>query len=220
MHLSTKRHSPNNSGIRSCAVYWHDFEHQTDQGATIMAVDMVDPDSPYIHQDTLDNICANENKFGELVYCEFDRDAEYALLEPNYSDDMLHDAYQSYVWDVKRLKGNMGSKPDHFKVCGFLAYWLRRNSPVIGWNEIEQDGEINASIHKGRELIYEYGRAHHAFMIGYRICYFFERNKKTQNQFINTPPDEAYLRTVYYVMKYKHVSPHAMGLMYRSLFFV
>ena len=181
---------------------------------------LADPNSPYIHRDTLNNIHTDEKKFGEFVYLEFDKDAEYAALNPQYSRDLVHDAHQSYVWDVNRLEDNMKTSPDHFKICGYLAYWLRRNSPVIRWNETAPHHRIDEDTRKARELIFEFGRSFHAFMIGYRVCWFFERNKQAALPAARLLPaiNGDYIRVVCYAMKYKNVSPHAMGLIYRSLF--
>ena len=185
---------------------------------------LADTSSPNIDRAILQNIRKNEEKFGEFVCAEFTHDARYAALVPQYSDDLMHDAYQSYLWDIKRLEDNMDTKPDHFKICGYLAYWLRRNSPVVRWDN--QDGVsrhgIDQDTKKTADLIFEFGRSFHAFMIGYRVCWFFEHNKEaTLPETVRRPLptiDEDYIRVICYAMKYKNASPHAMGLIYRSLF--
>ena len=183
--------------------------------------------SPHIDSKILDKIYKSEEEFGRFVCDEFDTIGRYVALKPQYSDYLFHDAYQSYIWDIDRLKENMkkDSKtmtPDHFKLCGYLAYWLRRNSPITRWDEV--DGKSRHQMSKKekqvREVIYDFGRAFSAFMVGYRICYFLEHNKESEESKLSRPIDESYIRAVCYCMQYKNVSPHALGLIYRSLFFV
>lgn len=181
---------------------------------------IIDPKSPEITNDIFDKI-KTQNAFGDLIKREFDECSRDAALEPEYSVDLLHDAYQSYQWDVERLDDNMPNSPspDHFKLSGYLAYWLRRNSPILRWKPTTAEHRINEDEKEFRQFIFDYGRVYHPFMLGYRICWFFERNKETESPILKSI-DGDYINTVCYYMKYKSVSPHSLGLLYRSLFFV
>jgi len=186
----------------------------------------IDPNSPEISDDIFEkieaeNIKESEECFGNLVRCEFDNLVNYASVSPKYNATLLCDAYQSYRWDAQRLDDNMPDSPtpDHFKLSGYLAYWLRRNSPVTKFEPTEEEHRLTTEAKQLRQFLFEYGRVYLPFMMGYRICWFFERNKeggKRLPDFI----DADYINTACYFLKYKNVSPHSLGLVYRSLFFV
>lgn len=180
----------------------------------------LDSTSPKINKDVFKKI-ENEDEFGALIAREFDSYSRHANLSLQYSTDLLHDAYQSYQWDVKRLTENMpdSPSPDHFKLSGCLAYWLRRNSPIASWEIIDSNHKISAEKQKSRDFLYNYGRVYHPFMLGYRICWFFEYHKQgAAKRRIPDSLDSDYVHTICYFMKHKSVSPHALGLIYRSLF--
>ena len=180
-----------------------------------------DPSSPFIECAIFDKI-KNQDKFGDLVVREFDADTSYVSLKLQYSADLLHDAYQSYKWDIERLNENMpdSTTPDHFKLSGYLAYWLRRNSPIVGWENIKREKPLSPEEEKFREFLFEYGRVYLPFLLGYRICWFFEDNRKDRDSKLPGFLDQNYVNIACYFMRYKNVSPHALGLVYRSLFFV
>lgn len=181
----------------------------------------INPHSLLIEKDVFNNI-ETEDGFGELVKHGFDEDAHDAFLKLEYSVGLLHDAYQSYRWDTQRLDKNMpnSESPSHFKLSGCLAYWLRRNSPIENWKTTEEEHRITDDAKGLRKFISDYGRVYHPFMLGYRICWSFERNKEDGSPFLSTTINANYINTVCYYMKYKSVSPHALGLIYQSLFFV
>ena len=183
---------------------------------------LADPNSPNINHKILQHILKDKKKFGKFVCAEFTNDAKYAAVVPRYSDDLMLHAYQSYLRDIKRLGNNMDPNPNHFEICGYLAYWLCRNSPVVSWNKGDDVSryEMNQDMIKAQDLIFESGRSFHAFMIGYRICWFFERHKEEVLSQAKSLPElnEDYIRAICHVMQYKDISPHAMGLIYRSLF--
>ena len=179
---------------------------------------MIDLQPPPIEVDIFDKL-REEKRFRIFVCREFDYEAAKVGLEPHYSPDLLYDAWQSYMWDIDRLDGNMPTVPDHFKHCGYLAYWLQRHSPVTGWEAVRDAHKITKEEDAARDLIFSAGRAYHAFSLGYRICFFFEKNKESEIR-LPRPINADYIRHISYYMKYKNVSPHAMGLVYRSLFWV
>lgn len=159
----------------------------------------------------------NEEKFSEAVWDGYLYEAALAHLKPDFSTSAMHDAWQCYQQDIERLEANMKrSAPDHFKRAGCLAYWLRRHSPVFDWQPLR--GMPSPEQKKIRKALFDdYGNVFLAFVLGYKSCLKFERART------NKPipePDTDYLETVCYLMKYKSISPHAMGMIYRSLFFV
>lgn len=174
---------------------------------------------PPINSDFFTKI-QDEAEFSRFVLSEFEYEASQGALKPICVPDLMHDAYQSYLWDIERLDGNMprSSSPNHFKSCGYLAYWLRRNSPIMMWEETEKKENLSDEQKFYRDVTFELGRAYHAFKLGYGICRHFEMHQgsSSKSQFLI---DMDYIKTICYLMKYKNVSPHAMGVIYRSLFF-
>ncbi|MBE8159025.1 MAG: hypothetical protein HAW59_06540 [Betaproteobacteria bacterium] len=167
---------------------------------------------------------ADLDKFKKFVVTEYKYDAEQmAAFVPRFSDDLFHDAHQAYMWDVERLDGNMKTtpdhSPDHFKRAGLLAYWLRRRSPILRWDKYMDmdDCNLDDAQKKWREFIFNYGREFHAFSLGYRICWSMEWNKEQESPMPKVISEKR-LTHICYFMKYKSVSPHAMGLIYESLF--
>lgn len=163
----------------------------------------------------------NEDEFNTFIAGEIKYLASLAALEPQFSDSKMHDAYQTWKKDVKRLandsmpKGN--NSPDHFKKAGVLAYWLRRFSPVIGYESKRADIGLRQEEKEFRNFLRDYGETFFAFDIGFQICKFFERNKVNGDSHI-PKINPNYLYTACYFLKYKNVSPHALTLIYKSLF--
>lgn len=162
-----------------------------------------------------------QDGFDQEVIRVFGELSQVARIKPLYSPHLLHDAWQSFKWDLDRLDGNMpDSKPDHFKICGLAAYWLRRHSPIIDFEEDRVKITRDATVKEWRGIFEKYDRVFLPFAFGYRICYFFESNKETDDGKEPRLPvlDTKYIEAQCYVMKYKNISPHAMGMVYRALF--
>ncbi len=159
-----------------------------------------------------------EKQFAEIVMREYEYEASLACLEPLFSRNFMKDAYQCYKGDIERLDGNMKTNPDHFKCAGCLAYWLRRHAPVYKFKENEET-MLSPEQQELRSMITDYGNAYLAFMLGYKACKFFQENDIKKPKLPGNL-DKNYLETICYLMKYKSISPHAMGMIYRSLFFV
>ena len=186
---------------------------------------MVETPAPiFMPLDTLDRL-QDEDKFCRIVVDTFGELCGLARLTPEFEPDLMHDAWEAFNWDTQRLVTNMSSKspepvePDHFKICGFAAYWLRRHSPV---SVLMEDKGLKVTkdevIKEWRRLFGSYSRALLAFYFGYRICYFYETRGESDSV-SPRKPDSAYIEAICYVMKYKSLSPHAMGMIYRSLFY-
>lgn len=162
----------------------------------------------------------DKDSFRIIVEYAFKDACKEGHIKPVFSHALMHDAWESFRWDTKRLDDNMSSKPDHFKICGFAAYWLRRNSPVIGLKKSNTKITRDKQVKELQHLLTKYGRSFLAFHLGYEICHFYERNREEGGLPGSAPriPDADFVETLCYVMKYKNLSPHAMGMIYRSLF--
>ena len=72
-----------------------------------------------------------------------------------------------------------------------------------------------------RDLLFGYCNEYLAFDLGYQFCRYYEINKAGGSQRATTLIlDEDYLRTTCHFLKYKQVSPHALYLLYKSLFLI
>lgn len=159
----------------------------------------------------LKKIANSPEEFEEFVMERFRHYSAQASFEPDFSKSLFTDAHHCYTEDIKRLP----SGGDCFERCGCLAYWLRRNSPEMDWAEIKKHkSDLSKNEKEEREMVFQYGRQYHAFFLGYEICW----NMKHKKQF--TGINLSYAESVCRLMKYKSISPHAMGMIYRSLFFV
>lgn len=145
-------------------------------------------------------------------------------LEPFFATSRLRDAHVFWQKDLKRVSEiEYGGKPlDHFKRSGHLCYWLRRSSPIIEAQSISASEErpLNDFV---RTMLFRYANEFTAFYAGFRICKFFE-TKRTDGgggydpHLDNLDIDAEYFYTVCHFLKEKNVSPHALYLIYMSLF--
>ncbi len=73
----------------------------------------------------------DEEIFNEFILQDYVYESGLAGLRPGLLASSMHDVYQCYIKDTKRLDNNMKTySPDHFKQAGVLAFWLRRFHPV------------------------------------------------------------------------------------------
>lgn len=153
-------------------------------------------------------------EFEKFVVDQFRRHAQKAAFAPQFSGSLMKEAHHCYMEDIDR----MAKAPDYFDRCGCLAYWLRRNNPVMEWESTKKDYDLTAEEENEREFFFNFGRQYHAFYLGYTICLTLDREKLADKSLPYI--DENYIRAACHLMKYKNISPHAMGFIYRSLFFV
>lgn len=149
-----------------------------------------------------------------------------ALLRPVISKRRLKDAHYAWQDDLSRIaerEPNIDGELDHFKQCGHLAYWLRRAGPVIEFTDLveeygEEGGLYPREIEE-RKLLVNYGTEYLAFDFGYQFCQFYEI-ARTDRETSPPPPNlnPEYLLTVCNFLKFKQVSPHAMYLIYKTMF--
>ena len=165
---------------------------------------------------SIENTETGKNVFKYCVFNEYHYEAQFGCYVPKMSEGALEDIHACYMEDVTRMVGKMQTKPDHFKRAGIIAYWLRRHTPVFGFQPCDgMPSQKQKRIQE--ELLMEYGHVYLAFALGYKICLFFVREDtggKTMPE-----PDQSYIESICYLMKYKSVSPHSLGFIYRSLFY-
>jgi hypothetical protein len=160
--------------------------------------------------------------------------AEYAMavlgearLFPRLSLPRIYDAQGAWQSDLTSLREReplLGDGPDHFKQCGHLAFWLRRLSPVVEVADLDfgsSDIPMTKHQHDFRELLFGYCNEFLAFDLGYQICRYYEANQKEKpsERARSLLPSPAYCKTVCHFIKFKTVSPDAMHLIYKSLFY-
>jgi hypothetical protein len=172
--------------------------------------------------------------FNTIKKIEEDREEFYSLfemhvreifgnagLEPVLQKQRLADIHYSWGRDMTRVgakEPNLVHGLDHFKRLGHLVFWLRRFSPVVGANEIISNSELSESQSKFRRLFVNYANEYPAFDLGFQFCnlYFTVHNQKPETPAVELRPN--FVEDMCYFLKYKSVSPHAIAMIYRSIF--
>ena len=160
------------------------------------------------------------------------------------SDARLIEAHERWTKDLYRVSDIelQGAPLDHFKQSGHLAYWLRRCSPVTQLIIDDEFDSAQRPPERAQKLVLRYSNEITAFDVGFRICRFFEA-KRSDNptHLVLALSDQGrrqiaeldrireinsrqtltfeYVETMGSFLKTKNVSPHAMYLIYKSLFF-
>jgi hypothetical protein len=150
-----------------------------------------------------------------------------ARLYPKFSRPRLDEAHGSWLADLKRVKENerhLVNGLDHFKQCGHLAFWVRRLSPVVEFADLDfGDSEMPMKPKEKalRNLLKGYVNEYLAFDFGYQLCRYYEARHKEKPsgraEHLGLSPD--YYQMISHFMKFKNVSPHAVHLVYKSLFY-
>jgi len=161
--------------------------------------------------------------------------SEYALstmhearLSPCLSYPRLEDAHGAWVHDLGRVgnhEKHIEEGLDHFKRAGHLAFWLRRFAPVVE----ARDDQNNLGDAPGydltnqekafRDILYGYANEYLAFDLAYQFCRFYESQRENGPNLSAFKIDRDYIITVCNFLKYKSVSPHALTVILKSLFF-
>ena len=161
-----------------------------------------------------DNILSDlkiEGKFRDIIEREYSYEANMGGLDVKLSVKILHDAHQNYLKDIALLGKNLKTLPDYFKHAGCLAYWLHYYQPIREWSGGDIVLSSKSRKQKAREFLLDYGHDYLAFCLGFKICSFFEK--------YGCDIDINYIESICYVIKNKSISPHAMMMVYRSLFY-
>ena len=146
---------------------------------------------------------------------------------PRIAKARIYEAHGAWLTDLERVgkyEKNLSRGLDHFKQCGHLAYWLRRMSPVSELVDLdfgEDESPPTDSEKRFRELLKAYSNEYLAFDFCYQICRYYETENKerTSSRATEIALSHDYYQLMCHFMKYKHVSPHAMHLVYKSLFY-
>jgi hypothetical protein len=183
---------------------------------------------PKIDENTLARILTEFEQFKAFITEYIDDFAlRGARLFPKYSVSRLKDAHHFWTQDIQRISkfSLNGKTPDHFKQAAHLTYWLRRSGPVIDYLDAinPQDGVAEpptAQENAVRDLLFNYSSEYLAFDLGYQVCRFYELGRLPVGAH---PPafdiDMDYILTMCCFLKEKNVSPHALYLTFKSLFY-
>ncbi len=168
------------------------------------------------------------------------------------SDNINHNieaVYESFIHDVGRMMEDSlpcgSGKPDHFKLAGILAYWLRRYPPAYSFElksplsdmhddfarkeiinilvkDIPETPENMEEIRKKCfpwYIMFRYHQAYFAFDTGLSICDYFERESGgTEEGALTIKLSKDFLHMVCHFIKYKNVSPHGLIMIYQALY--
>lgn len=169
----------------------------------------------------------------ETAFCKFF--AEYAQatlgacrLSPRLSMPRLVEIHGAWRADLKRVGKHekaLMEGLDHFKRSGHLAFWVRRFTPLVE----ASDNKDNLGDAEGydlskqevafRDLLFGYGNEYLAFDIGYQFSRQYELSRAFPSERAKTvKPSSEYIAMMCHFLKYKTVSPHAMSMIYKSLF--
>jgi len=143
---------------------------------------------------------------------------------PVIQDKRLDDAWKAFRHDKKHLLDSLHSEsnnqPDHFKLSGILAYWLRRFAPVYDLEERVNYRMRGEAPDSWKKLMEDYSSELAAFDLGLYICSGFEAGKQKNPSDVPDidENDFDYYKDVCFLLKRKNLSPHSLGMIYRSLF--
>ena len=159
-----------------------------------------------------------EEWFATAIFRNYQRIANRNGCEMQPNARRLREARALWLNDLSNMKIEGDGEPDHFKQAGFLAYWLRRRLVISITRELSTFAGTPQQIQfleRPNEIC--------SFLLGFRICLFFQANRKVG------PERKEYLESVDLVPEFlkdasillfaKQLSPHAMYLIYRSLFY-
>lgn len=142
-----------------------------------------------------------------------------AACEPLFDetdDSRLKDAYVMFRRDkgvAEQEDWGKNNDPDCFELSGILAYWLGRFTPVIDLREKNAGYSRDDKLYDALKM---YPSEFLAFNFGLTICHSLISEEETPA--LPSSDYISYTQTVCYMMRFKSISPHALGLIYRSLF--
>ena len=173
-------------------------------------------------------LLSDEDEFVRRISDHCWQEAQKCFLKLDISKDRLLFAYREWQRDVTRTseKEYGGAQLDQYKLAGFLCFWFRRASPIIGITESPELGirsagnDIIESVTKEQDFFYKHANEFLAFDIGYKICQNVNVYRKISpnesRKFV--VPSPKFFNDVYNVLKTKSVSPHGLYLIYAALF--
>lgn len=175
-----------------------------------------------------DNTLPSMERFGAFqeIFEVFAKEVCWeAVLAPKISLPRLKDAHYAWRDDIVRVKNverKLTRGLDHFKLCGHLAYWLRRMSPIVEYVDLaafcEDLDELYADEKAARRVLSAYGTEYVAFDFGLQICRYYEAERidgDGKEKILNITED--YIIDICHLLKFKHASPHSIAMIYRSV---
>ena len=158
------------------------------------------------------------------VYTEFVSETLWRIrLMPEISPSRMQEAYEAWMDDKNRVDKNEENLQglSHFKQCGHLAFWLRRMAPITETHDMTGALTYTPEPFTKEETLFQklmlsYCNEYLAFDFGFQIVKFYELGKTGRAEALKL--SSRYYEIACYFMKRKHVSPHAMTIIYKSLF--
>lgn len=164
------------------------------------------------------------NFFFNFIDYNFSRLAEQYKCTVTTSPMRMLDVFDAWRRDAKgwldemnRHQGTVGL--DHFKHAGILAFWLRRRLVVERVTFVENPSPPFEAgyVSPLQEHFAEFSNELLSFFLGFHFCLRYEFTP-TGWDLSATNLDDNYVATIATLLKRKNVSPHAMYLIYKSLF--
>lgn len=133
----------------------------------------------------------------------------------------LLEAYVLWLNDLDRVKQfemHGSIELDHFKQAAHLSYWLRRVAPILSVQNAEEGkSKQSEALYK---VLVKYGNQYCALDLGFHLCGFFEANRVGSKIYSSDYElDNDFSLAVSHFLKTKNVSPHAMFLIFKSMFY-
>lgn len=161
--------------------------------------------------------------FFNFVDYNFSRFAAQYGCSITTSPRRMLDAFDAWRRDAKAWLGEMNEHQgttglDHFKYAGILAFWLRRRLVI------ERIQYLDPAISEGarepsatQERFVEFGDEICSFFLGFHFCFRYEYDERRWD-LPTAHLNDDYVAIMATFLKRKNVSPHAMYLIYKSLF--
>ena len=136
----------------------------------------------------------------------------------------LPHAHFFWTKDIERVAREVGppdpsaaKEPDIFKRCGFLSFWLRRTAPFI-YAEPVQAIHFTSQEKAWQELFAKFPNEMFSFDLPFRLAAMNYGAQKGDIAIALGKIGYPYLHDICHYLKTKPVSPHALYLIYKSLF--
>ena len=176
----------------------------------------------------IEEIEADESAFCTFISQYTEAALSGARLFPKLSRLRLVEVHGAWKRDMERVGAHekrLEDGLDHFKRSGHLAFWVRRFTPVVEASDTmlnlgDSEGyPLDQNEQAFRDLLFGYTNEYLAFDLGFQFSRFYEINREDATA--RAPlvrPSVEYIATMCHFLKYKTVSPHAMTMIYKSLF--
>lgn len=209
---------------------------------------MPDKVNPYSlkRADILDHLTGDPNFFAECMTAfAIDIGASFGC-DIEVSASRLLDTYDHWQGDVNRAASEnfpengipldeeiQPIELDHLKHAGFITFWIRRSVPIQ--NISKQSNPIKSVSDRMMQRFYAFSNELFAVRVGLGICLSYEArivreeieksgkiltiDQRNQSLFISRRLSNWNLiRDYLHILKHKNISPHAIYLIYKTLF--